>query len=88
MAGQQPQVARHAREVHRHLLGEKALGLFREAHDLAREVGEQNHIASVLNNMGEALLRLERIDESVKTLRDAETLCDETGDKLIRAVAA
>ncbi len=38
--------------------GQKALELFREAYDVAREIGERNRIAVVLTNIGETHYRL------------------------------
>ena len=64
-----------------------ARDLFKQAHDVAREVGERNFIAVVLTNLGEIHYRLGDTSQAIRILTDAEELCDELGDKLHLAEA-
>jgi tetratricopeptide (TPR) repeat protein len=66
---------------------QRALARFREAHTVAREIGEQNRIAVVLTHIGETHYRLGNAAEAVRILTQAEELCDEMGDSLHLAEA-
>jgi len=49
---------------------------------LAQDLGDNNRIAVVLANMGEAHLRTHDTQKAIEVLLRAEQLCDDLGDKL------
>jgi tetratricopeptide (TPR) repeat protein len=60
----------------------RALSLFLEAHEVAKETGDRNRIALVLTNLGETYSRLGDPTKAIQYLRHAEEIADELGDKM------
>jgi tetratricopeptide (TPR) repeat protein len=60
----------------------RALALFDEAHEIAKETGDRNRIALILTNLGETHNRLGAVQTAISYLKRAEELADELGDKL------
>ena len=60
----------------------RALALFQEAYEVAKETGDRNRIALILTNLGETHNRLGDSAKAIALLKQAEDLADELGDKL------
>ena len=60
----------------------RALALFEEAYEVAKETGDRNRIALILTNLGETHNRLGSSEKAIALLKQAEDIADELGDRL------